>query len=46
MKMKVIIRFSGTLITKVFEIQTGISEVGGGNELYFCCTMDIHKIES
>lgn len=32
--MKVIIRFSGTLITKVFEIQTGISEVGGGNELY------------
>lgn len=39
-------RFTGALITKVFVFQTGISEVGGGNELYFCCTMDIHKIES
>jgi hypothetical protein len=45
MSMKVIMRFTGALITKVFVFQTGISEAGK-NLLCFCYTMDIHKIES
>ena len=43
--MKVIMRFTGALITQVFVVQTGIPEIGK-NQLYFCYTMDIHKIES